>query len=266
MPHIQVGLDQVPQLGHIFPLAGNHILQADDPLGKHMEVAEVFIPEEVVLVFLQLLAEVDQLFIVDPQVQEIAPDVVHLGGIAFDLAPQDGFLQLVQPVLRLFQQGQVLPDGGFQQVIQEALQPGQLPFLRAGDGLDQLLRVSAVVHQDDAFFIQCEGEGMARAADIRPVRNGKGAREGILVHDGLCFLRRNGFHVHIDEHVKAVPALLPLFRGQHSHILDAALGKILGLAGGQGLFDQVIHMINSAFQIAFPAPKDITKPPGMPVQ
>ena len=169
-------------------------------------------------------------------------------------------------MLRLFQQGKVLSDGGLQQVVQEAFQSGQLPLLRAGDGLDQLLRVSAVIHQDNSLFIQGEGKGPGRSADVRPVRNGEGSREGILVHDGFCFLWRNGFHVHIDEHVKAVPALLPFLRGQHGHILGAAFGEIFGRAGGQGLFDQVIHTINSAFQIVFPVPKDITKPPEIPAQ
>ena len=241
LPLIQMRLDHVPQLGHVFPLPGDGILQADHPLGEHMEIAQVFIPEEAVLVFLQFLGQVDELFIVNAQVQQIAPDVVHLCGIAVHFAPKDGLLQLIQLVLRLLQQRQVLPDGGFQQVVQEALQAGEPPFLRATDGLHQPFGIAAAVHQDDSLLVQGEGERVARPVDPRAVGNAEGPGERILVDHRLRLVGRGGFHVHVDEHIEAFPALLPLLRGQHRDVLCATGGDVLRFAGSQGFPDQIIH-------------------------
>ena len=143
--------------------------------------------------------------------------------------------------LRSFQQRQIVGDGHFQQVVQKALQAGQPPFLGAAEPAQQLRHIAAVVHQHDALLVQREREVVPRAADLLPIGNGQRSRQRVLVDHGLRLLRR--VHLHVDQHVKALPLLLPLLRGQRDHVLRAARMDLPFAAGRQELLDQIIHVL-----------------------
>ena len=95
---------------------------------------------------------------------------------------QDRLFHGVHLQLQPGHQRQVVLYDLLQKIIEEAFQTGSAPAACAPDGLHNGFRGSRIVDEDDALFIQREGELYVFRIEILPVRDAERSREGIVVY------------------------------------------------------------------------------------
>ena len=98
---------------------------------------------------------------------------------------QDRLFHGVHLQLQPGHQRQVVLYDLLQKIIEEAFQTGSAPAACAPDGLHNGFCGSRIVDEDDALFIQREGELYVFRIEILPVRDAERSRKGIVVHLGV---------------------------------------------------------------------------------
>ena len=76
-----MGFIDIAYLGGVFADRDGAVAQAVYPVRNQAEIAQVVVLEEVVLVLLKLLTEIEKLLVVNPEVADLAADLVQAFGV-----------------------------------------------------------------------------------------------------------------------------------------------------------------------------------------
>ena len=177
----------------------------------------------------------------DSQFTDLSADQVDLFRVFALSLVEDILFNPVKLAFKAFHQVKVLMHDLLQKVVEEPLQTGHFPLSGVFDLFDNLLGRVRVVNKDDALFIQRKGEFMVRSHKILSVRQGKGPRQGIIVHFRLRVVNSGRVQAQVDPHIEEFFFLFPLVRGQDGDKLALSRFHFGRTALYKGFLDQIVH-------------------------